>query len=70
VVGAPGTGKSINIYSAIEELELNVYEVKSILPSRNMNSKDVFQMMVESIREDLKISPSDDIFANLGKFEG
>jgi hypothetical protein len=69
VMGAPGTGKSINIYSAIKELELNVYEIKLILPFSDINSKDVFRLMMESIREDLKLSPSEDILSYLGKFD-
>lgn len=69
VVGAPGTGKSINIYKCIEELELDVYEVKLSLPSRNMNSRDVFNFMLESIRKDLQVDSLEHVMHYLGKFD-
>ena len=69
VLGAPGTGKSTNIYQAIEELGLNVYEAKLILPSQDLNSRDIFNLMLESIREDLEITSSNSILPYLGKFD-
>jgi hypothetical protein len=69
VVGAPGTGKSTNIYTAIEELDLNFYKVKLALPSRDLDSRDVFNLMIESIKEDLRISSSNHILPYLGKFD-
>jgi hypothetical protein len=56
VVGAPGTGKSANIYAAQKKLDLNFYEVKLSLPSTHLNSRDVFNQMVTSIRDDLGIN--------------
>ena len=69
VIGAPGTGKSINIYKSMEELNLKVYEVKLQLPSLDLNSSEVFKLMIESIREDLQITSSEHVFPYLEKFD-
>lgn len=69
VMGAPGTGKSTNIYHAIDRLDLNMYEVKLNLPLHDLNSRNVFNLMLESIREDLGISTSNHILAHLEKFD-
>jgi hypothetical protein len=69
VVGAPGTGKSTNIYSAMEELDLNFYEVKLILPSLNLRSRDIFTLMLESIKDDLGINHNNSVFSHLDRFD-
>lgn len=69
VIGAPGTGKSTNIYQAIRQLNLNIYEVKIALPSTNLDSRNVFQLMLESIREDLGINSSEKILEHLRKYD-
>jgi len=69
VIGAPGTGKSTNIYQAISQMDLNIYEVKLALPSPNLNSRKVFQLMLESIREDMVINSSDQILEHLRKYD-
>ncbi len=69
VVGAPGTGKSTNIYKSIEELDLNVYEVKMPLNSLDMNARDVFNYMLQHIREDLQINNSEHVLPYLEKFD-
>ncbi len=69
VIGAPGTGKSTNIYSAMKELDLDFYEVKLILPSLNLSSRDIFTLMFESIKDDLGINHNGSIFPHLEKFD-
>jgi hypothetical protein len=69
VVGAPGTGKSTNIYAAQEKLGLNFYEVMLDLPSTHLNSRDVFNQMIKSIKDDLEISTNEKISMYLKKFD-
>lgn len=69
VVGAPGTGKSSNIYAAVDELDLNFYEAKLPLPSLDLTGGDVYQLMVKSMKEDLDIKSSEDIFSKLSEFD-
>ena len=69
VTGSPGTGKSTNIYSAMKELDLDFYEVKLILPSLNLSSRDIFTLMFESIKDDLGINHNGSIFPHLEKFD-
>ena len=69
VIGAPGTGKSTNIYQAIGQLNLNIYEVKLALPSQDLDSRNVYQLMLKSIKEDLGINSSDEILKYLSKFD-
>lgn len=69
VVGAPGTGKSTNIYATLEELELNFYEAELSLPNTNLSSKEVFEVMIKSISEDMGLKSNDSIFKALKKFD-
>lgn len=69
VMGAPGTGKSINIYHAADQLDLNIYEVKLKLPSPDLSPGTVFDLMLESIMEDLGINSSNQILEHLEKFD-
>ncbi|EKF84724.1 hypothetical protein [Methanobacterium formicicum] len=69
VVGAPGTGKSTNIYAAVNELGLNFYEAKLPIPSLDLNSRDVFNLMVKSMKQDLGVKSNESLFDVLKKFD-
>jgi hypothetical protein len=69
VVGAPGTGKSTNIYSAVEEMGLNFYEAKLPLPSLDLNPGDVFNLMIESMKKDLRIKSPDTLLDHLKEYD-
>jgi len=69
VVGAPGTGKSTNIYAAMEKLDMNFYEVKLKLPNSQLNSKEVFHQMIKSMGDDLEINPIENLLKYLKKFD-
>nr|WP_319372901.1 hypothetical protein [uncultured Methanobacterium sp.] len=69
VVGAPGTGKSTNIYAAGTELGLNLYEVKLPLPSLDLNSRDVFNWMIKSMKTDLGVKSHENLFDVLKRFD-
>ncbi|BDZ70972.1 hypothetical protein GCM10025861_14890 [Methanobacterium petrolearium] len=69
VIGAPGTGKSTNIYHAVDQLDLNIYDAKLKLPSPDLSPKNVFDLMLESIMEDLGINSSNQILRYLENFD-
>ncbi|CEA14645.1 ATP-binding protein [Methanobacterium formicicum] len=69
VVGAPGTGKSSNIYAAVDRLGLNFYEAKLPLSSPDLTGGEVYQLMVNSMKEDLHVKSSADLFYELSKFD-
>jgi len=69
VVGAPGSGKSANIYAAQKKLGLNFYEVKLSLSSAHLNSRDVFNQMIKSINDDLGINTREKLSKYLKQFD-
>ena len=69
VIGAPGTGKSANIYHAINELNLNFYDVKLNIPNRTINSRKVFNIIFKCLKDDLKLESRRDIYKRLGEFD-
>ena len=69
VIGAPGTGKSANIYHAIDDLDLNVYEMRSHLKSVHASSKQVFNAMFEGISKDLKVESKEEIYKKLSGYD-
>ena len=69
VIGAPGTGKSANIYHAINDLNLNVYDMKFRLKSANASSKQVFNAMFEGLGEDLGVESKEEIYRKLSEYD-
>jgi len=69
VIGAPGTGKSTNIYHAINELDLNFYNVKLDIPRRVIGSGEVFNKIFECLKDDLELESRKDIYKRLGEFD-
>ncbi|MEL7669581.1 hypothetical protein [Methanobacterium sp.] len=69
VIGAPGTGKSANIYHAIGDLNLNIYDMKLRLKSVNVSSKHVFNTMFEGISEDLEVKSKEEIYRKLSEYD-
>ncbi|HEX3013553.1 MAG TPA: hypothetical protein VHO92_04710 [Methanobacterium sp.] len=69
VIGAPGTGKSANIYHAISDLNLNVYNIKFRLKSADASSKQVFNTMFEGVSEDLEVKSKEEIYKKLSEYD-
>ena len=69
VVGAPGTGKSSNIYAAIEKQGLNVYDVKSQIKDGNINSKEVFNSVYNGFKEDFRVKSKEEVYNSLAGFD-
>ncbi len=69
VIGAPGTGKSANITHAINELDLNVYNVKLSIPRKVVSSREVFNIIFECLKDDLNLESRRDIYKRLREFD-
>ncbi len=50
VLGAPGTGKSTNIYQALKKTGLKTYEVSSTLPSIDTSPSQVFKILIADLK--------------------
>ncbi len=69
VLGAPGTGKSANIYQALNDLNLNVYDVKLYLKSEDANSKKVFNTIFKGLSKDLGMKSKEEIYRKLSEYD-
>jgi hypothetical protein len=69
VIGAPGTGKSANIYAALEELGLNVYDVEFRIKDIDMDSDEVFKEVYREMKVDLGAGSKAEVYDNLSKYD-
>ena len=69
VVGAPGTGKSTNIYTALEKQGLNVYIVKSRIKDANINSKKVFNSVYNGFKKDFGVESREEVYNCMAGFD-
>jgi len=69
VIGAPGTGKSANIYAALEELGLKVYDVESPIENVDVSSDEVFKGVYKEIKEDLGARSKNEVYESLSKYD-
>ncbi len=69
IVGAPGTGKSSNIYQALKELDLNIYEVNSSISSSHAHSHEVFFTLIKDLEYSLNVNDKIEAYNKLSKFD-
>jgi hypothetical protein len=69
VTGAPGTGKSTNIYYAINELNLNVYDVGLNITNENMSSKQLFNHVYIDMKQFLGAGSKDEVYKDLSRYD-
>ncbi len=69
VIGAPGTGKSANIYAALEEMDLNIYDVELRLKNTDTSSKGVFKTVYTHLTEDLNAGSKGEVYKSLSEFD-
>jgi hypothetical protein len=69
VIGAPGTGKSANIYAAIDELELNVYDVELTIKDIDLESDEVFKEIYKFLKKDLGVDSKEGVYHCLSQFD-
>jgi hypothetical protein len=70
VIGAPGTGKSANIYEALDKLGLNVYDVKSRIKDLDSNSNEVFKSVYNGFKDDFGVKSKEEVYNCLAEFDG
>lgn len=69
IIGAPGVGKSSNIYHALDFLNLDFYEPILLLDSVKTSSKDVYKEIYNVIGKDLNVEAEEEAFKKFSKFD-
>jgi hypothetical protein len=69
VIGAPGTGKSANIYYALNILDLNVYDPMLFLDNVEISSGDVFREFFNTLKDDLDVSEKGEVYKKVSEFD-
>lgn len=69
VMGAPGTGKSTNIYHAIKSLNLNVYDAYISLDDGGLGSRDVYHEFFNTLKEDMGVGSVEEVHEEASKYD-
>jgi Cdc6-like AAA superfamily ATPase len=69
VIGAPGTGKSANIYAALDKLDLNIFDVEFRISDIDMDAADVFEEVYNYLKREIKAKSKDEIYEGLSRFD-
>lgn len=69
VIGAPGTGKSANIYTAVNNLDLNVYNAILKLDDVHQSSTEVYNKFFNTLKEDMKVKSIDEVFKEASDYD-
>jgi hypothetical protein len=69
VIGAPGTGKSANIYSTLAMLDLNIYEAFLFLDSVYLSPDEVWEQFWTTLMEDLGAETRDEIYQKAAQYD-
>ncbi len=69
VVGAPGTGKSSNIYAAIEELGLNCYDLELELRNPHADASELMDQIYHDLKRGLNAGSKSEIYHDLASFD-
>lgn len=69
VIGAPGTGKSANIYTAVNNLDLNVYNAILKLDDVHQSSSEVYHKFFDTLKEDMEVKSVDEVFKKASDYD-
>jgi KaiC/GvpD/RAD55 family RecA-like ATPase len=69
ITGSPGTGKSSNIYHAINLLNLKFYDVELNLSSVKLSPGEVLEEFVNTLKKDFNVKTKKDAYEELSKFD-
>jgi len=69
VIGAPGTGKSANLYSTLALLDLKVYEAFLFLDSVELTPDEVWDQFWATLHEDLGAESRDDVYQEAAQYD-
>jgi hypothetical protein len=62
IIGSPGTGKSTNIYHALGDLDLKVYEPVLTLDSVNISARTLFNEMFKVFKKDFRVKSRKEVY--------
>jgi len=69
VIGAPGTGKSANIYQVINRLELNIYEASLVLDKIDESPLAVYHVFFKTLKEGLNVKNNEELFKKAAEYD-
>lgn len=69
VIGAPGTGKSTNIYQAIEDLDLKVYNAVLLLDDVNQSASEVYHSFFDTFKEDMGVKSVEELYRKASTYD-
>ena len=69
VLGAPGTGKSANIYFAVDELGLNVCDVQLDIIDLEDSPKKVFNRILSNLQREFQVNSRSGVYKKLQTFD-
>jgi len=69
VIGAPGTGKSANIYKAIGSLDLNMYDALLLMENEKKTSIEVFNEFFNSLKRDMQVKSNEEIYKKASEYD-
>lgn len=69
VTGSPGTGKSANIYHAMNLLDLSFYDVGIKLDSVKLSHYKVFEAFANALKRDFNVKTKEEGYNEISKFD-
>jgi hypothetical protein len=69
VLGAPGTGKSTNIYMALKEARLNVLDLELQLSGDSLSSGEIYSEFLNSLMDQTTSSSKQEVFKRFSDFD-
>ncbi len=69
IIGSPGTGKSINIYHALANLDLKVYEPVLLLDNVDKSSREIYREIFAVIKKDLHSKTKMEAYKKASEFD-
>jgi hypothetical protein len=69
IIGSPGTGKSINIYHALDNLDLKVYEPVLKLDSLKIDARTLFNEMFKVFIEDFQVKTRKEVYKKASDYD-
>ncbi|MBI5679408.1 MAG: hypothetical protein HZC47_00700 [Methanobacterium sp.] len=68
VLGAPGTGKSANIYQALSLLDLDIYDAYLFIDTDTKPSK-VFRIFWDTLKKDMQAKSREEVYQMASKYD-
>lgn len=69
VISAPGTGKSSNIYAAMNELNSNFYDLKLDINNLDEGAGELFNQIYSDMKTDLKSKSKTELYQTLAGYD-